>query len=54
LVQKGRVFKRETDLSLNTSTGQVTVHYTDDEGKRRRLPIASSCPRILQMGSLRR
>src|ERR1700676_103261 len=33
LVQKGRAFKHETDMSLNAATGQVTVHYADDEGK---------------------
>jgi hypothetical protein len=33
LVQKGKTFKRPTDLSLNTTTGQVTIHYTDDDGK---------------------
>ena len=32
LVQKGHAFKRPTDMSLNTSTGQVTVHYTDNDG----------------------
>ncbi len=35
LVQKGRSFKRQLDLSLNTSTGDVTVHYTDDDGKEK-------------------
>jgi hypothetical protein len=30
LVQKGPAFKRPTDMTLNVSTGQVTVHYTDD------------------------
>ncbi len=30
LVQKGPAFKRPTDLTLNVSTGQATVHYTDD------------------------
>jgi len=30
LVQKGTAFKRPTDMTLNVSTGQVTVHYTDD------------------------
>lgn len=35
LVQKGRSFKRQLDLSLNASTGEVTVHYTDDDGKEK-------------------
>jgi hypothetical protein len=30
LVQKGPTFKRPTDMTLNTSTGQVIVHYIDD------------------------
>ncbi len=30
LVLKGPAFKRPTDMTLNTSTGEVTVHYTDD------------------------
>jgi hypothetical protein len=30
LVQKGRAFKRPTDMTLNASTGQVIVHYIDD------------------------
>lgn len=35
LVQKGRAFKRATDMSLNGSTGQVTIRYTDDDGKEK-------------------
>jgi len=30
LVQKGRAFKRPTDMTVNASTGQVTVRYVDD------------------------
>ena len=30
LAQRGPAFKRPTDMNLNVSTGQVTVHYTDD------------------------
>jgi hypothetical protein len=30
LVQKGRSFKRPTDMTLNASTGQIIVHYIDD------------------------
>ena len=30
LVQKGPAFKRPTDMTLNASTGQVIVHYSDD------------------------
>lgn len=35
LVQKGPAFKRALNLSLNASTGQVTIQYTDDDGKEK-------------------
>lgn len=35
LVQKGPAFKHATDESVNASTGQVTVRYTDDDGKEK-------------------
>jgi hypothetical protein len=50
LVQKGRAFKRETDLSLNTSTGQVAVHYTDDEGKEKTITDRLKLPADLANG----
>jgi len=37
LVQKGPAFKRAIDMSLNASTGQVTIQYTDDDGKEKRI-----------------
>jgi hypothetical protein len=33
LTQKGPSFKRSLDAVVDASTGQVTVHYTDDKGK---------------------
>jgi hypothetical protein len=51
VVQKGPAFKRPTEMSLNASTGQVTVHYTDDDGRKRPSPTASSFPRISRMVS---
>jgi len=33
LVQKGSSFKNPSDLSITCATGQVTVRYTDDDGK---------------------
>jgi hypothetical protein len=33
LVQKGPAFKRPMDVSINGSTGLVTVRYQDDKGK---------------------
>jgi hypothetical protein len=50
LVQKGRVFKRETDMSLNVATGQVTVHYTDDEGKQKLITDRLKLPADLANG----
>jgi hypothetical protein len=35
LVQKGPSFKKPSDLSITCATGQVTVHYTDDDGKEK-------------------
>ncbi len=35
LVQKGPSFKHPTDLSVNGLNGQVTVRYTDDDGKEK-------------------
>ena len=33
LVQKGPAFPHPTEVSINTSKGQVTVNYSDDDGK---------------------
>jgi hypothetical protein len=35
LVQKGPAFKNATELSIDASSGQVTVQYTDDDGKQK-------------------
>jgi hypothetical protein len=35
LVQKGPSFKNPSDLSVACATGQVTVRYTDDDGKEK-------------------
>jgi hypothetical protein len=35
LVQKGPTFKQPVDVSVDGSTGQVTVRYTDDGGKEK-------------------
>jgi hypothetical protein len=34
-VQKGPSFKNASDLSVTCATGQVTVRYTDDDGKEK-------------------
>lgn len=33
VIQKGPSFKVPMEVSINVRTGQVTVHYTDDQGK---------------------
>lgn len=35
LVQKGPAFHNATEVSITASTGQVTVQYTDDDGKEK-------------------
>jgi hypothetical protein len=35
MVQKGPSFKNASDLSVACATGQVTVRYTDDDGKEK-------------------
>jgi hypothetical protein len=35
LMQKGPAFKNASDLSVTCATGQVTVRYTDDDGKEK-------------------
>jgi hypothetical protein len=35
LAQKGPSFKNASDLSITCATGQVTVRYTDDDGKQK-------------------
>ncbi len=35
MVQKGPAFKNPSDLSVTCATGQVTVRYTDDDGKEK-------------------
>lgn len=35
LVQKGPSFKNASDLSVTCATGEVTVRYTDDDGKEK-------------------
>ena len=49
-MQKGRAFKRPTDVSLNASTGQVTVHYTDNDGKEKTITDRLKLPADLANG----
>ena len=50
LVQRGREFKHETDMSLNAATGQVTVRFTDDEGKQKLITDRLKLPADLANG----
>lgn len=50
LVQKGPAFKHAIDMSLNASTGQVTIQYTDDDGKEKRITDHLAMPADLANG----
>ena len=50
LVQKGPAFKRAMDMSLNASTGHVTIHYTDDDGKEKTIEDRLKLPADLANG----
>ena len=50
LVQKGKSFKRPTDMSLNASTGQVTVRYTDEDGQEKTITDRPKLPADLANG----
>lgn len=50
LVQKGSAFKRAMDMSLNASTGQVTIQYTDGDGKEKTITDRLKLPADLANG----
>jgi len=50
LVQKGPAFKRAIDMSVNVSTGQVTIQYTDDDGKEKKITERLKLPADLANG----
>ena len=50
LVQKGPAFKRPIDMSVNVSTGQVTILYTDDDGKEKTITEHLKLPADLANG----
>ena len=50
LVQKGPAFRRDIDMSLNVSTGQVTIRYTDDDGKEKTITDRLKLPADLANG----
>jgi hypothetical protein len=50
LIQKGPAFKRAMNLALNASTGQVTVQYTDEDGKEKTIMGRLKLPADLANG----
>jgi len=50
LIQKGPAFKRAIDMSLNVSTGQVTIQYTDDGDKQKQITDRLNLPADLANG----
>lgn len=50
LVQKGKAFKRATDMSLNAATGEATVRYTDDDGKEKTITDRLKLPADVSNG----
>jgi hypothetical protein len=49
-VRKGPAFKGAMDMSLNTSTGQVTIHYTDDDKNEKTITERMKLPTDLANG----
>lgn len=50
LVQKGPVFPHPTEITIAPSSGQVTVNYTDDDGKEKSLSERMKLPPDLANG----
>lgn len=50
LLQKGPAFKHPSEVSITTSTGQVSVHYTDDKGKEQSVDDHMKLPPDLANG----
>ena len=53
LVQKGPSFPHPTDVLITKSTGQVTVHYTDEDGKDKTIADRLTLPLDLANGLTR-
>src|SRR6476660_4453717 len=49
-VQKGPAFKRAQNMSLSTSTGQVTIQYSDDDGREKTITDHVKMPPDLANG----
>jgi hypothetical protein len=52
LVQKGPAFKQPMDVSVDGSTGQVTVRYTDDGGKEKTVTERLKLPADVSNGMI--
>jgi hypothetical protein len=52
LIEKGPSFKRPMETSLDASTGQFTVRYTDDEGKEKTIEQRLNLPADISNGLL--
>jgi hypothetical protein len=52
LMQKGPVFKQPMDVSIDGSTGQVTVRYTDDGGKEKSVTDRLKLPADVSNGMI--
>ena len=44
IIQKGPAFKNPIDTTVDAATGQITGHYTDDEGKEKDLNESMEMP----------
>ena len=52
LVQRGPTFKQSMDVLIDGSTGQVTVHYTDNDGKEKTVTDRLKLPADVSNGML--
>lgn len=52
LLQKGPAFKRPMEVSIDGSTSQITVRYTDDDGKEKALTDRLKLPRDVANGMI--
>uniref|UniRef100_Q01Q53 DUF3108 domain-containing protein n=1 Tax=Solibacter usitatus (strain Ellin6076) TaxID=234267 RepID=Q01Q53_SOLUE len=50
LVQKGKSFKHPLDMSVDVATGQVAVHYAEDDGKQKSIAEIMKLPADLTNG----
>ena len=52
LLRKGPTFKRPMEVSIDGSTGEVAVHYTDDDGKEKIVTDSLKLPSDVANGIL--